>query len=153
MSCLTGKIRSDVAAGIFAGVVGLGLISAIWVGLVLPAPVQIGGGILSGDQVAMQEHEWGFNQFAKGGPELCAVVGHNVTITLRNDGRNLHGFQIVRDGGVFIAGLNKSDLLVPGEVRKITVRLTQPGSYYYICPVSGHRLKGMVGVCLVQSGC
>jgi len=45
-----------------------------------------------------------------------------------NDGRNLHGFQIVVMAASFIAGLNKSDLLVPGEVRKITVRLTQPGA-------------------------
>ena len=147
-------IRIDVAAAIGAGVLGLLWLSAIWVNLVYPAPVQIGGGsILTGDTVAIREHEWGFNQFLKGGPEICALTGQNVTVTLRNDGKNLHGFQIVRDDGVFVAGLNKTDLLRPGEVRQIKITITLPGNYYYICPVSGHRAKGMVAPCVVQSAC
>lgn len=146
--------RTDVVAGVFAGVAGLILISAIWVTLVLPPTIQVGGGgILTGDQIALREHEWGFNQFTKSGPEICGVVGHNITVTLHNDGKNLHGFQIVRDGGVFIAGLNKTDLLRPGEIRKITFRISQPGNYFYICPVSGHRQKGMVAPCVIQTGC
>lgn len=147
-------VRMDVAAGTVAGVAGLLWITAILTTLLFPPQVQAGGGaILTGDQLALREHEWGFNQFTKGGPEICAVTGHNVTITLRNDGRNLHGFQIVRDGGVFVAGLNKTDLLRPGEVRQFTFTITQPGNYVYICPVSGHRAKGMVAPCLVQATC
>lgn len=147
-------IRIDVAAAIGAGVLGLLWLSAIWVNLVYPAPVQIGGGsILTGDTVAIREHEWGFNQFTKGGPEICAVTGQNVTITVKNDGRNLHGFQIVRDGGEFVAGLNKTDVIRPGVVRQITIRISQPGTYLYICPVAGHRDKGMVAAFSVQGSC
>ena len=144
----------DVIAGIVAAIVGLAWIGAIWIALVFPAQASFGGGgTLSGDQVAIREHEWGFNQFAKGGPEICAVVGRNMTIMVRNDGKNLHGFQVVRDGGVFVAGLNKTDLLRPGEVRQITLGINRAESLFYICPVTGHRTKGMIGTFVVQPSC
>jgi len=147
-------IRSDVAAGIIAGVFGLFWIGAIWTSLVFPPPVQLAtGAILTGDQIALREHEWGFNQFTKGGPEICAITGHTVNITLRNDGRNLHGFEIVRaDTGVRVGGLNATDRLSPGETRHFTIKI-DPGNYYYICPVTGHRAKGMIGACFVQASC
>lgn len=146
-------VRTDVVAGVVAGVIGLVWIGAILTSLVLPPPIVTGGGgILTGDQIALREHEWGFNQFTKGGPEICAVTGHTVTITLTNDGKNLHGFQIVDSQGKQIGGLNKSDLLSPGQVRQVTFKIP-PGDYFYICPVSGHRAKGMVGPCVVQAGC
>jgi hypothetical protein len=153
----TKTIRSDVAAGIIAGVIGLFWIGAIVTSLVFPPPVQIAtGAILTGDQIALREHEWGFNQFTKGGPEICIVTGHTLNITLTNDGHNLHGFQIVRDGGTPVpglSGLNATERLSPLEVKKLTLKIDQPGNYYYICPVTGHRAKGMIGACVVQASC
>jgi len=147
-------LRADVAAGIGAGVIGLFLIVAIWTNLVFPAPIVLGGGsILTGNSISLTEHEWGFNQLAKGGPTICAVNGQNVTITLQNTGVNLHGFQIVNAAGQVLGGLNKTDLLQPGEVRQIKINLNQLGDFYYICPVSGHRQKGMIGQFLCHSGC
>lgn len=147
--------KTDVAAGIVAGVVGLAWIGLIWINLVLPPAVQIGGGgaILSGGNIALSEHEWGFNQFKKGGPTICGVNGNVTTITLRNTGINLHGFQIISTSGAFLGGLNKTDLLRPGEVRQIKINLNQLGDFYYICPVSGHRLKGMIGPFLCHASC
>jgi len=153
----TKTFRSDVVAGLIAGVIGLFWIGAILTSLLFPPPVQLAtGSILSGDQISIREHEWGFNQFTKGGPEICAVTGQTVNITLRNDGHNLHGFQIVKDGGTPVPGLkglNATDRLSPGEIRKITLKIDQPGNYYYICPVTGHRAKGMIGACVVQASC
>ena len=150
-------VRSDVAAGVGAGVVGLFFIIAIWTNLVFPAPIVIGGGGILTDPASLREHEWGFNQFSKGGPEICAnQTSLNLNITLKNTGINLHGFQIVRvDTGAVVGGLNKTDLLRPGEVRHINVDISRigPGSYYYICPVSGHRQKGMIAPFVVASGC
>jgi hypothetical protein len=151
-------MRTDVAAGILAGVVGLFLIVAIWATLVFPVPIVSGGGsVLTGNNILLAEHEWGFNQFAKGGPEICGnTTAHTMNITLTNTGINLHGFQIVRaDTGAFVAGLNKTDLVRRGEVRHVSINLDRiaPGSYYYICPVAGHRQKGMVAPFVVQSGC
>jgi len=150
-------VRSDVAAGIGAGLVGLFFIIAIWTNLVFPAPIALGGGAVLTDPASLREHEWGFNQFSKGGPEICAnQTGSNLNITLTNTGINLHGFQIVRvDTGAFVAGLNKTDLLVRGETRHINIDVGRiaPGSYYYICPVAGHRQKGMIAPFVVQSGC
>jgi len=152
-------LRADAAAGIGAGVVGLFFIIAIWTNLVFPAPIVVGGGggAVLVDPASLREHEWGFNQFAKGGPEICAnQTSLNLNITLSNTGINLHGFQIVRaDTGAFVAGLNKTDLLARGETRHINIDVGRiaPGSYYYICPVAGHRQKGMIAPFVVQSGC
>jgi len=152
-------LRADAAVGIASGVLGAVLIIVIWINLVFPAPIVSGGGtVLTGPDVALKEHEWGFNQFAKGGPQICANTNStNITITLANTGINLHGFQIVRaDTGAFVAGLAKTDLLRPGEPpRKIVIDVSKiaPGSYDYICPVSGHRQKGMVAPFVVQSSC
>jgi hypothetical protein len=163
MKRLAGKsVRADVAAGIVAGIVGLLVIVVIWLSLVFPAPIASGGGgILSGNSIALREHEWGFAgggyALAKGGPEICANSNNaTLNITLTNSGINFHGFQIVRaDTGAFVAGLNKTDLLSRGDTRhlKIDLRRIAPGSYYYICPVAGHRQKGMIGTFIVQSGC
>ena len=160
MSTLAKKpLRADAAAGIGAGVVGLFFIIAIWTNLVFPAPIVVGGGggAVLVDPASLREHEWGFNQFAKGGPEICAnQTSLNLNITLSNTGINLHGFQIVRaDTGAFVAGLNKTDLLARGETRHINIDVGRiaPGSYYYICPVAGHRQKGMIAPFVVQSGC
>ena len=152
-------LRADAAAGIGAGVVGLFFIIAIWTNLVFPAPIVVGGGggAVLVDPANLREHEWGFNQFAKGGPEICAnLTSLNLNITLSNTGINLHGFQIVRaDTGAFVAGLNKTDLLARGETRHINIDIGRiaPGSYYYICPVAGHRQKGMIAPFVVQPGC
>ena len=151
-------LRADSVAAIVAGVGGLFVIIAIWTNLVFPAPIVSGGGaVLTGSDIALREHEWGFNQFSKGGPEICAnSTTATINITLTNSGINLHGFQIIRaDTGAFVAGLNKTELLRPGEVRKITIDVSKiaPGSYDYICPVSGHRQKGMIAPFVVQSGC
>ena len=151
-------LRADVAAGIGAGVVGLFFIIAIWTNLVFPAPVVVGGGgaVLT-DPASLREHEWGFNQFSKCGPEICAnQTSRNLNITLTNTGINLHGFQMVRaDTGALVAGLNKTDLLTRGETRHINIDIGRiaPGSYYYICPVAGHRQKGMIAPFVVQPGC
>ena len=152
-------LRADAAAGIGAGVVGLFFIIAIWTNLVFPAPIVVGGGggAVLVDPASLREHEWGFNQFAKGGPEICAnQTSLNLNITLSNTGINLHGFQVIRaDTGAFVAGLNKTDLLAHGETRHINIDVSRiaPGSYYYICPVAGHRQKGMIAPFVVQSGC
>src|SRR5438094_8700383 len=91
-------LRADAAAGIGAGVVGLFFIIAIWANLVFPAPVVVGGGgaVLT-DPASLREHEWGFNQFSKGGPEICAnQTSLNLNVTLTNTGINFHGFQAIR---------------------------------------------------------
>lgn len=134
-----------------AGVVGLVWLAAIWTNLVFPPPITSGGGaILKGDQIAISEHEWGFNQATKGGPEILVTAGHTVTIKVTNNGKNLHSFQVVLDGGQVLGGLNKTDLIPPGETRTVTVTIRQTGSFLYICPVSGHRQKGMVAPYVVQ---
>src|SRR5207247_8166350 len=108
------QLRADAAAGIGAGVVGLFFIIAIWANLVFPAPVVVGGGgaVLT-DPASLREHEWGFNQFSKGGPEICAnQTSLNLNVTLTNTGINFHGFQVIRaDTGAYLAGITMKTLL------------------------------------------
>src|SRR5438034_6696649 len=163
MKRLAGKsMRADVAAGIVAGIAGLVVIVAIWVSLVFPAPIVSGGGgsILSGNDIALREHEWGFAgggyALAKGGPEICANSNNaTMKITLINTGINFHGFQVVRaDTGAFVAGLNKTDRLARGETRHITIDAGRiaPGTHHYICPSAGHRPHRVLSPFLGQCG-
>src|SRR2546427_12079055 len=114
-------VRSDVAAGIGAGVVGLFFIIAIWTNLVFPAPIALGGGAVLTDPASLREHEGGINQFSKGGPEICAnETGSNLKVTLTYTGNNLHGFQIMwADTGAFIRGVDNTDLLRRGSIQHI----------------------------------
>src|SRR5437879_11169223 len=120
-------LRADVAAGIGAGVIGLFLIVAIWTNLVFPAPIVLGGGsILTGSSISLTEHEWGFNQLAKGGPTICAVNGQNVTITLQNTGVNLHGLHIVNPARPAPGGMNNKDHPQPGDDPRIKINPKPP---------------------------
>src|SRR5438445_11841166 len=130
--------RADAGAAIGVGVVGLFFIIAVWTNLVFPAPVALGGGGVLTDPASLREHEWGFNQFSKGGPEICAnQTSLNLNITLTNTGSNFHGFQVIRaDTGAFLEGLNKTDLLARGETRHINIDVsrTAAGSHSYSPP-------------------
>ena len=140
--------RTHVNAAIIAGIVGLIWLSAIIAVIVAPPPEVPAGGevaVLKGDSITLSMIEWGFNQLKKGGPVIEIKAGTEVKFTITNDGKNFHGWQILRDGEI-IAGWEKDDTIAPGESRTITVRLDEPGEYIYICPVAGHREKGMVGV-------
>src|SRR5437879_13840076 len=98
MKRLAGKsVRADVAAGIVAGIVGLVVIVTIWVSLVFPAPIVSGGGgsILSGNDIALREREWGFGgggyALTKGGREVGADSNTDtVTQSLTNTGLKSH---------------------------------------------------------------
>jgi uncharacterized cupredoxin-like copper-binding protein len=60
-----------------------------------------------------------------------------VTFTITNRGTLPHDFKI--------AG-KKTALLVPGASHKLRVTFTKPGSYPYLCTVTGHAAAGMKGV-------
>ncbi|MFQ5885746.1 MAG: cupredoxin domain-containing protein [Anaerolineae bacterium] len=144
------KIGSHVFAAIGGGVIGAIWLSAIWAVIVFPPQIELGGGaVLRGDSITLVLHEWGFNELNRGGPSIEIRAGTEITITLVNEGRNFHTFQIVQDDGEKVAGLDEDQVIGSGETLVITFTIYEPGEYFYICPVSGHRDKGMIGIVTV----
>lgn len=64
-----------------------------------------------------------------------------VTFDVRNDGKLPHDFR-VRGQGTSVLG--------PGEQQRVTVRLTEPGTFSYVCTVEGHAAAGMIGKLTVK---
>jgi plastocyanin len=65
-----------------------------------------------------------------------------VSFKVTNAGAIAHDFKI--------AG-KKTKLLSPGQSQTITVNITKPGSYHYLCTVRGHAAAGMKGVLKARS--
>lgn len=144
--------KTHINAAIIAGIVGLVWLSAIWVNIVFPPPKVPAGAqqtVLRGTSISLVMHEWGFNQLEIGGPTIEIQAGTPITFTITNEGSNFHTWQILTKDGVIIAGWDKDDTISPGETRTITIVIEEPGEYIYICPVAGHKDKGMIGTIIV----
>jgi uncharacterized cupredoxin-like copper-binding protein len=59
----------------------------------------------------------------------------------KNVGAVAHDFKIVG---------KKTPLLQPGTSAKLTVKITKPGRYRYLCTVPGHAAAGMKGTFVVK---
>ena len=88
-------------------------------------------------------------------PTINANVGDEIHFDVVNDGKSFHSFGVTRDtegwdniiAGSEIGSMN--DPLKPGESGTSTFIPAEPGEYYYICTVPGHRAQGMVGTIVV----
>ena len=67
------------------------------------------------------------------------------TLTVNNDGGEVHALEVEGPGGEF-----KTGDIQPGKSAKLTVDATKPGKYEYYCPVDGHKAGGMTGTLTVQ---
>lgn len=88
-------------------------------------------------------------------PEIHANVGDKIVFEVTNAGKSFHSFAvtIAEEGfdqpisGTEIA--TASNPLKPGEGGQSTFVPSEPGTYYYICTVPGHREQGMQGKIIV----
>lgn len=142
--------RTHITAGILAGVIGLLWLIAILVKLlVLPVGAPAAGGetqILRGDEITLVLHEWGFNEFSRGGPVIEVEAGEEIRITVRNEGSNVHAFSVITKDGRYVAGMLEDEIIDPGQEVVLTIKIDEPGEYLYICPVPGHADQGMTGI-------
>ncbi len=84
-------------------------------------------------------------------PTINASVGDKIIFDVVNDGKSFHAFGVTKDTEGFgnlipgseVASMNEP--LKPGESGVSEFIPTEPGTYYYICTVPGHRMQGMVG--------
>ena len=88
-------------------------------------------------------------------PTITANVGDKIVFDVINDGVSFHafgvtaaeeGFEGIFPGSEIAAATNP---LKAGESGVSEFVPSEPGTYYYICTVPGHRMQGMVGEIVV----
>ena len=88
-------------------------------------------------------------------PIITANVGDKIIFDVVNDGMSFHafgvtaadeGFEGIFPGSEIAAATNP---LKAGESGTSEFIPSEPGTYYYICTVPGHRMQGMVGEIVV----
>ena len=88
-------------------------------------------------------------------PTIMASVGDKIVFDVVNDGKSFHAFGVTADEEGFEGIFPGSEIaaatnpLKAGEGGTSEFIPTEPGTYYYICTVPGHRMQGMVGEIVV----
>ena len=88
-------------------------------------------------------------------PTIMANVGDKIVFDVINDGVSFHAFGVTADEEGFEGIFPGSEIasatspLKAGEGGTSEFIPTEPGTYYYICTVPGHRMQGMVGEIIV----
>ena len=93
---------------------------------------------------------------ADNNPTITANVGDKIIFDVINDGKSFHAFGVTLDTEGFAGIIADSEIasanapLKPGESGTSEFIPSEPGTYYYICTVPGHRMQGMVGEIIVS---
>ena len=88
-------------------------------------------------------------------PTIMANVGDKIVFDVINDGVSFHAFGVTAEEegfeGIFLGSeiASATSPLKAGESGTSEFIPTEPGTYYYICTVPGHRMQGMVGEIIV----
>ena len=91
-------------------------------------------------------------------PTIEANVGDKIVFNVDNGGKSFHSFGVTAQEEGFsgiITGTeigSASNPLKPGQSGTSEFVPSEPGTYYYICTVPGHREQGMVGQIIVTEG-
>jgi len=89
-------------------------------------------------------------------PTINAKVGDRIIFNILNAGKSFHAFGVTLNEEGFGGILSGTDVaaannpLKPGEGGTSQFIPGEPGTYYYICTVPGHREMGMVGTIIVE---
>jgi len=89
-------------------------------------------------------------------PTINAKVGDRIIFNILNAGKSFHSFGVTLNDEGFGGILSGTDVaaannpLKPGEGGTSEFIPGEPGTYYYICTVPGHREMGMVGTIIVE---
>jgi len=89
-------------------------------------------------------------------PTINAKVGDRIIFDIVNAGKSFHSFGVTLNDEGFGGILSGTDVatanapLKPGEGGTSEFIPGEPGTYYYICTVPGHRDMGMVGTIIVE---
>ena len=90
-------------------------------------------------------------------PTITANVGDKIVFDVINDGVSFHAFGVTAAEEGFDGVIPGSEIaaatnpLKAGESGVSEFIPSEPGTYYYICTVPGHRMQGMVGEIVVSA--
>ena len=91
-------------------------------------------------------------------PTITANVGDKIVFDVVNAGKSFHAFGVTAEDEGFEGIIPGSEIaaatnpLKPDEAGVSEFIPTEPGTYYYICTVPGHRMQGMVGEIIISDG-
>jgi uncharacterized cupredoxin-like copper-binding protein len=90
------------------------------------------------------------NDIISPGPTLKLKSGQTYKMTVHNEGKIAHSWEIVSAKAVsssplFGAGININNYIQPGQSASVTFTPDQTGNFYYVCTVPGHIQLGMWG--------
>ena len=91
-------------------------------------------------------------------PTITANVGDKIVFDVVNAGKSFHAFGVTAEDEGFEGIIPGSEIaaatnpLKAGESGVSEFVPSEPGTYYYICTVPGHRMQGMVGEIIVGDG-
>lgn len=89
-------------------------------------------------------------------PDIRVDAGTEVTVSATNQGISFHSFAVVRNPDNPASVMWNSEIgsmnapLTAGQSGQVTFVADTPGTYYYICTVSGHAQQGMQGMFIVE---
>ena len=90
-------------------------------------------------------------------PTINAKVGDRIIFNILNAGKSFHAFGVTLNDEGLGGILSEEQMshaannpLKPGEGGTSEFIPGEPGTYYYICTVPGHREMGMVGTIIVE---
>lgn len=94
-----------------------------------------GGGV--DETVAFEAHD-----FAYTGLDVHAKAGDKVTFSMKNAGPAEHEFEVFDPDGTELGEIEPTAV---GKTGKLTLTLTKPGTYRFVCGVEDHEARGMKG--------
>jgi plastocyanin len=122
---------------------GAGALAALLAALALAACGSSSGDGSSGTPGLGQVFE---TEYEINPQNLPVQRGTKATLTVNNDGGQVHALEVQGPTGTFTTGE-----IQPGKSAKLTVDATKSGKYTFFCPIDGHRQKGMQGAITVAT--
>ena len=89
------------------------------------------------ETVAFEAHDYAYT-----GLEVVAKAGDKVAFTMKNTGSADHEFEVFDPDGKELGEIEPTSA---GKTGKLTLKLTKPGTYRFVCGVSDHEERGMKG--------
>jgi uncharacterized cupredoxin-like copper-binding protein len=87
--------------------------------------------------VTFEAHDYAYD-----GLHVEAKAGEKVTFSMRNAGSADHEFEVFDPDG---KELGEIEPVSSGKTGTLTLKLTKPGTYRFVCGVSDHEDRGMKG--------
>ncbi len=131
-----------------------------WMSIQTPPVPPDGGTLITlyGGEISSSIYGFGLTRagLRTPGPTLNFTYGTEYTLTFMNAGQFPHALVIKAGNNATSATMwgaaigSASTPISPGQSGSVTFTPTQLGTFYYVCPVPGHKELGMYGLVIVR---